>query len=77
MARQETDVLSRPWEKRQELRTGWLVSPRATPAHSAAFPPDAILPVQESFLQPDYLCLSLTQARRSPKHSPVLLKVHV
>lgn len=69
--------LSRPWEKRQELGAGWLVSPLATSAHCAAFPADTILPAQESFLQPGYLCLSFTQARRSPKHSPVLFKVHV
>lgn len=64
--------LSRPWEKRQELGAGWFVSPLAMLAHCAAFPPDTILPAQESFLQPGYLCLSLTQARRSPKHSPML-----
>lgn len=66
-----------PGKRGRSSEQGGLCPPRATPAHSAAFPPDTILPAQESFLQPDYLCLSLTQARRSPKHSPVLLKIHV
>lgn len=65
------------WEKGQELGAGCLVSPLVMPAHCAACPPDTILPAQESFPQPGYLCLSLTQATRRPEHSPELLKVHV